>query len=232
MPRYSVGDCNQVIEIMDGWRVLDVGSGQAPHPRADLLVERYPHNHEHRSGDCVNIRDKRLLIADGAAMPFPNRAFDFAIASHVAEHVPDPVAFCRELTRVAKRGYLETPGWLGDMLLREEYHCWRVRRKANGLEFEAVRHPRPLGIVGDIFYAMLYADVPREGHRTLQSRGRVSRFVLLIIRKILGRLIVSPGIVNLMYTRLHWEGEFPVTIRAVDGSPVAEPPGDVVTQLD
>ena len=31
------------------------------------------------------------------------------IASHIAEHVDDPDAFCRELARASKAGYIETP---------------------------------------------------------------------------------------------------------------------------
>jgi hypothetical protein len=47
--------------------------------------------------------------------------------------VDDPLAFCRESQRVARRGYIETPGWLGDLVLRVDHHRWRVSRDRRGL---------------------------------------------------------------------------------------------------
>jgi SAM-dependent methyltransferase len=45
----------------------------------------------------------------GEALPFRDKCFDFVIASHVLEHSANPEIFLRELQRVAKAGYIETP---------------------------------------------------------------------------------------------------------------------------
>jgi SAM-dependent methyltransferase len=107
--RFEVGDAGRTVDIDPGWRVLDVGSGQAPHPRADVLLEKYVEDDWHRAGGTVDCRDPRLVVGDAAAMPFADREFDYVIASHIAEHVDDPVGLCRELARVGAAGYLETP---------------------------------------------------------------------------------------------------------------------------
>ena len=42
-------------------------------------------------------------------MPFADKTFDYAICSHVLEHVERPDTVIAELTRVAKAGYIEVP---------------------------------------------------------------------------------------------------------------------------
>jgi SAM-dependent methyltransferase len=159
--RYSVGYAGIRIEIEDGWYVLDVGSGHNPNARADVLLERSVTDHTDRAGGPVDITDPRLVIGDAAAMPFATGSFDYVIASHVAEHVNDPLQFCSELSRVAHAGYIETPGWFGDMVLREDYHRWRIRRRGVGLEFLEVGGSRPFGRAGEAFYSLLYFDTVR-----------------------------------------------------------------------
>ena len=41
--------------------------------------------------------------------PFEDKFFDFSFCSHLLEDIRDPLAVCRELIRVAKSGYIETP---------------------------------------------------------------------------------------------------------------------------
>jgi len=43
------------------------------------------------------------VVARADALPFPDDAFDFVLASHVAEHLPDPIKCLREWARVARR---------------------------------------------------------------------------------------------------------------------------------
>ena len=85
--------------------VLDVGSGSSPH-RADVLLERYlDPKHRYRA----MVIDRPTVLADACKTPFRDKAFDFVIAFHVLEHVPDPAAFLNELQRIGKAGYIETP---------------------------------------------------------------------------------------------------------------------------
>lgn len=213
MTFYDVGDCGHRVWIADGWRVLDVGSGQSPHPRADVLLEKFPDDNVHRAGDAIDRADPRLVIGDALAMPFADGEFDYVIASHIAEHVQDPAAFCREVARVGTRGYIETPGWLGDILLRESFHVWRVRHSGRGLDFQRVANPRPLGPLADAFYALVYADVRREGHWTPRSRSPLVRRILARVRWAMVKLIWAPWVRDRIYMVFEWEGAFPVRVR-------------------
>lgn len=212
MTRFEVGDAGRTVDIDPGWHVLDVGSGQAPHPRADVLLEKYVEDDWHRAGGTVDCRDPRLVVGDAAAMPFADREFDYVIASHIAEHVDDPVGLCRELARVGAAGYLETPGWLGDMLLREPFHIWRVRRRGDVLVFTRVTDPRPLGLIGDAFYAALYATVRRDGHWTPNPTFTPLRFALKGVRRALALAIRAPGIRPLFYLCFEWKGPIQVEV--------------------
>jgi len=95
------------LPIERGALVLDVGSGANPHPRADVLLERYMSG-QHRHGAAAVV-DRPIVFADACRMPFRDKTFDYVIAFHVLEHIPRPELFLGELMRVAKAGYIETP---------------------------------------------------------------------------------------------------------------------------
>ena len=51
-------------------------------------------------------------------LPFKNRSFDWIWTSHVAEHVPDPELFCREVNRISRiGGVICVPSPLADNLM-------------------------------------------------------------------------------------------------------------------
>jgi SAM-dependent methyltransferase len=100
------------IQIRDGERVLEVGPGGSPHPRADVLLDRRFDDQEAAAqrGHIPPLNVAReLVFYDGGRFPFADRAFDYVICSHVLEHVEDVPEFIGELVRVAPRGYLEFP---------------------------------------------------------------------------------------------------------------------------
>jgi len=177
-------------------RVLDLGSGAFPNLRADVLCDGELVDNRHRAGLAVVV-DRPLVQADATALPFRDRAFDFVIASHLAEHIQDPESFCRELARVAAAGYIETPSPLADAMLEEEYHVWRVGRRAGRIEFRTKRQRGRLhAAFADWFYKVFYAGQPSCAGATYQlPRGRlggVARFVL----RALGGLLNRSGILH------------------------------------
>ena len=100
------------IHIRPGDRVLEVGPGGTPHPRADILLERRFADDEaaaQRGHTPPLDTVRQVVLYDGGRFPFDDRAFDYVICSHVLEHVEDVPAFAAELGRVAPRGYLEFP---------------------------------------------------------------------------------------------------------------------------
>lgn len=113
--------------------VLDVGSGNDPHPRADVLVDKFVQDDRERQHRLV--ADRPMVGGDLEALPFKDGAFDFVIASHVLEHVTDPAKAAAELQRVAKRGYVETPSEFGGKLLDLPGHRWYVRQEGDRLVF-------------------------------------------------------------------------------------------------
>jgi SAM-dependent methyltransferase len=104
--------------------VLDVGSGANPHPRADVLLERYATG-QHRHGAAAVV-DRPTVFADACQMPFRDKAFDYVIAFHVLEHIPRPELFLSELMRVAKAGYIETPNVMFERLVPYDVHCLEI----------------------------------------------------------------------------------------------------------
>ena len=87
--------------------VLDIGSGGNPYPRANVLLDAYEDTVERFHVPLV--RDRPIVYGLAERLPFRDKAFDFIIASHVFEHSQDPVAFLKEIIRVGKAGYIETP---------------------------------------------------------------------------------------------------------------------------
>jgi SAM-dependent methyltransferase len=123
--------------------VLDVGSGDKPHWRADVLLDRFPGS-EHggqRSGASSARVDRPLFDTDAADMPFADKVFDYAICSHVLEHVEHPDAVIAELTRVAKAGYIEVPEAASAKIVDFPSHLWWVTLDEGVLVFTAKSAP-------------------------------------------------------------------------------------------
>ena len=119
--------------------VLDIGSGDKPHWRADVLVDKFPDG-EHavqRAGGAEALTPKALFDADAGDLPFADKVFDYVICSHVLEHVLDPGAAMREMMRVAKAGYIEVPHVGSARLLDFPSHLWWCRLTDGVLRFEA-----------------------------------------------------------------------------------------------
>jgi SAM-dependent methyltransferase len=109
--------------------VLDVGSGDKPHWRADVLLDRYVDAAYggQRSGRAAARITRPMFDADAAAMPFADKVFDYVICSHVLEHVPDPAAVIAEMTRVGRAGYIEVPEAASAKILDFPSHLWWCR---------------------------------------------------------------------------------------------------------
>jgi SAM-dependent methyltransferase len=182
------------IPVGPGDRVLDVGSGDKPHWRADVLLDRYPDS-EHRvqrSGAATARTTRPLFDADITDMPFADGVFDYAICSHVLEHVLDPAKAMEELMRVAKAGYIELPEAGSARVLDFPSHLWWCRCEDGVLSFEAKTS------------LVLDAEIDRWA-RSPEVLPDLER---LMARHLTSRLITFP-----------WSGRFRYR---VDGSPTPE----------
>ncbi|MEM7141636.1 MAG: glycosyltransferase [Actinomycetota bacterium] len=198
------------VELDDDAIVLDVGCGAWPNEVATIACDRSLDEDIHRTG-LATVVDRPFVICDATALPFRDGAIDFVIASHIAEHIEEPEAFCEELTRAANGGYIETPSPLADWWLDEEYHIWRVGGRGAAIRFRSKRpKPAPVRAVTDRFYKLFYAG--REGgaptYRLPRGPlGRLAGFVLYLVRGVLNRL-------GVMHTKVRFGPDAPLSVSA------------------
>jgi uncharacterized protein YbaR (Trm112 family) len=165
--------------------VLEVGGGQHPHPRADVVVDKYVvDDFERARGEQLNL-SRPLVVADGEQLPFADDVFSYSIASHVLEHARDPARFACELSRVSAAGYVQVPSREAELSFGWPFHPWLIDLDAGALVFEPRGDRRAMA--GDALHR-LYATSPlfrlafgaHEGvwHHTVHWAGRLPVRVL------------------------------------------------------
>jgi SAM-dependent methyltransferase len=144
-----------------GERVLDVGCGLRPFVFASHLADL--HMRQEWRGRRIGIptQGRPFVRCSVEALPFKDRAFDFVYCAHVLEHVRDPARACRELVRVARRGYIECPrSWL-EILSSADDHRWLVDCEGGVLIFRE-KLLRERGDPAGLRYKFLeWSGVPR-----------------------------------------------------------------------
>ncbi|MDX6384379.1 MAG: hypothetical protein QOK48_1952 [Blastocatellia bacterium] len=106
--------------LAGGIKVLDVGCGWNKTPGA-IGIDSNPRSH----ADVIH--DLGIL-----PYPFPNDEFDEVVCRHVAEHVPDVMAFVTELFRITRSGghikittpHYSNPDWPTDPTHRNHFNSY------------------------------------------------------------------------------------------------------------
>lgn len=155
-------------DIQPSDKVLDVGSGHLPFPLATHLADlALDDGTVGRAGiPFKHIKGKPVYECNIERLPFADKEFDFVYCSHVLEHVDCPENACRELMRVAKRGYIETPTrgkdiWLNTAKISN--HRWAVEFIHERLIFTEYTPGEIDGLNCDILMSMHCAPrTPRE----------------------------------------------------------------------
>lgn len=181
--------------IADSDLVLDVGSGGWPFRRADHLADKFPDDTSHRMEALVR-DDRPFFEVDIERLPFDDKAYDFVFCSHVMEHLDNPGQAMRELSRVGKRGYLEVPTRLSDIMFNftrlQNHHRWHsVRQGSTLLLIEWNEDERRE--LGNEFFEALHSPF------TNQFQGFFER----------NR--------NLFFTSIHWTGSIRFLVIGKDG---------------
>ncbi len=109
--------------------IVDLGSGPRPYPLAKVCVDLLASNDIQRGGQGIALpKGMKIIDNDLNLFPYPfhDKEFDFIIASHLLEHLRDPVAACREISRIGKAGYVEMPALGSDIFMRrnDAIHKW------------------------------------------------------------------------------------------------------------
>lgn len=146
-------------------RILEVGGGQDPHPASDVIVDKYLDDNRHRMGGVGFMSEGRLVAAlpdgtvrvagafqpkiiqaDVCSMPFEDKEFDFCIAKDILEHVLDIEQACREISRVAKAGFIDCPRLTSEYLWPQgDIHLWVFENGPRGLIAHRKQFDSPFG---------------------------------------------------------------------------------------
>lgn len=181
--RHPLGRHDLAIKRKD--MVLEIGSGHNPMYRSDVIADKYMQDNTHRCGEILIYPHQQFIKADGELLPFGEKAFDYVICNQVLEHAENPEQFIAEIVRVGKRGYIETPSMLGELMFPKESHKWVILLVDNKLVFyEKSRMPGNYrNNYGEVFLNYLpYQSLP---------------FKMLYVSE-----------PNLMLNRIEWEGDF------------------------
>ncbi|SBV99677.1 conserved hypothetical protein [uncultured Dysgonomonas sp.] len=110
------------LNIKKSDKVLEVGPGHNPSFRSNVIAEKFVDTNYHRCGDVKIFPHQSFVNADGENLPFKDKEFDYVICNQVLEHAENPELFVKEQSRVASRGYIETPSLLGEFLFPKKSH--------------------------------------------------------------------------------------------------------------
>jgi SAM-dependent methyltransferase len=137
-------------------KIIDVGCGTNKYPGATGL-DNNPRTH----ADVIHDLGK-------VPYPFPDDEFDLVVSRHVAEHVPDVMAFVAELHRITKNGgriLLVTPHYTNPDWPSDPTH----RNLFNSYSFNTFSSERP---VFDF-----YTDIRLKPVRTYVSLANIWRAI-------------------------------------------------------
>lgn len=159
--------------------VVDVGGWAQPFTRANHVVDLMPYETRGIFGRIGPpeerfTRDTWLQIdVCTQPLPFADKSVDCLICSHTLEDIRDPIRLCKEINRVAKRGYIEVPSRRMESIRNLEHrgysgyyhHHWLVEIADNTVTF---RFKTPL-----LNTSWRYT-LPRSYRRKLSDEERVA----------------------------------------------------------
>jgi uncharacterized protein YbaR (Trm112 family)/SAM-dependent methyltransferase len=146
------------LSIPKGQRVIDIGGGDGPFPRADVICEKFLGDDAERTSPLGYAGSRALVVGDIEDLPFADKSFDFVYCSHILEHTSDPSRAIAEITRIGKRGYIEVPSeYLEYAATSRPGHVWTIRQDADGtLVFREKPAAKPNPEVDRIFDEKLW----------------------------------------------------------------------------
>ena len=89
-------------------KVLEIGPGFVPFPKATMFVD-------YRALPTIPADKMISRDLNVEPLPFADKSFDFVYCRHVIEDMYNPFLLCKEMERVAKAGYIETPSPIAEL---------------------------------------------------------------------------------------------------------------------
>jgi hypothetical protein len=135
--------------------MLDIGGWFAPCKQATHMVDIMPFETLNVAGAYGNgellIRPENYTQLDLGGidrLPFADKQFDFVVCRHTLEDIKDPILISKEMMRVAKAGYIETPHRIYESTKGVErhwwcghyHHRWLVEVEGNKISFQFKPH--------------------------------------------------------------------------------------------
>lgn len=118
-------DYIQLPPIPADWKVVDIGPGAYPLPRANVYIDK-----SMEILRPIAHTGKEIFVGEleSGLEKIPTHAFDYAFCSHVMEHVGDPCRVAAMISRIAKRGTVVLPSAMKEGLFAHEEtdHKWLI----------------------------------------------------------------------------------------------------------
>lgn len=145
---------------------LDVGCGC--HPTGDVNCDLYiedSHNHRGFSFKPIPKNTANFVLCDGSHLPFKDNVFIEVFSAQVIEHLENPLAFLKELSRVASNTIqVETAHYRSELLQwRPKFRRWNREHHISKMNFKwLMKAGRALGLQADDPYIKAMAYFPHR----------------------------------------------------------------------
>ncbi|NLF88330.1 class I SAM-dependent methyltransferase [Candidatus Bathyarchaeota archaeon] len=149
---------------------LDIACGAKPFPEANVLCDLNVEPVPDRSMKQLVTCGKPFVLCSCYALPFKNQVFDFVTSYYLIEHLDDPWTLVRELKRVSKHGYIQSPSWLNELLYGEKVHNWTVHKNRDHLYVKPIKTGLPPIRFGFIFHRLYRLQMWRILHAILDEK--------------------------------------------------------------
>lgn len=152
---------------------LDIACGHQPFPKADVLCDLHAEPVPDRSMKQLVTCGKPFVLCSCYQLPFKNQAFDFVTSYYLIEHIDDPWTLIKELKRVSKHGYIQSPSWFNELLYGEKVHNWTIKKSHNQLYVKPIKKALPPIRFGFIFHRLYRIGAWRIMHAILDEKLRI-----------------------------------------------------------
>jgi SAM-dependent methyltransferase len=149
---------------------LDIACGHQPFPKADVLCDLHVKPVPDRSMKQLVTCGKPFVCCSCYALPFKNQAFDFVTSYYLIEHIDDPWTLVKELKRVSKHGYIQSPSWFNELMYGEKVHNWTIQKNHNQLYVKSVKKSLPPIRFGFVFHRLYRHRTWRVIHAVLDEK--------------------------------------------------------------